>query len=412
MNDLMAGIEAKDWLSEHMLTTGDIEVYGESEQGEAALPLSHYLIKTYCPKVLFVNEELKLMGSSGLPRPTTSTLGNPTAIPLEELFDENDIALFQNAVCKVLADGVSVRKYGQVLQAQSHPVRVDLTFRQVHLSQHDSTTKLVAIAIWDSPLAATTVTTSEEQLIADTQLRILNRELRQSNAELSEKNSYLNSFVYGAAHDLRSPLVVLKSYVDLIRRFKDEKKKEQALEYMKTATVRFENVLDGLVKLVELQNTNQSPTESLAFAKVFESVCFILEHEIEKVQPSVDADFSVSPTIEFVKAYLNSILYNLFSNAIKYRRKGVRLKIGLRTLQEKDFVVLEVRDNGIGMNMERYGEQLFEPFRRLTAQESGLGIGLNLVKNMVEKNGGRIEVESELGEGTSFRVFLKPYPVE
>ena len=79
--------------------------------------------------------------------------------------------------------------------------------------------------------------------------------------------------------------------------------------------------------------------------------------------------------------------------------------------QEEDFVVINVSDNGIGIDLNRYGHFLFQPFKRLTVEREGTGIGLSIINSVVRKNGGKIEVESKLGKGTKFKVFIKPLNV-
>ena len=96
------------------------------------------------------------------------------------------------------------------------------------------------------------------------------------------------------------------------------------------------------------------------------------------------------------------------SNALKYRDYNKPLKIKVSVQHEGEFVVIKVSDNGIGIDLNRYGHFLFQPFKRLTVEREGTGIGLSIINNVVRKNGGRIEVESNLKKGTLFKVFIKP----
>ena len=116
-----------------------------------------------------------------------------------------------------------------------------------------------------------------------------------------------------------------------------------------------------------------------------------------------------APEINYNKAYLSSILYNLISNAIKYRKEGRLPHIRVKSaLQLNGDVELTVADNGIGIDLEYHGDDIFKPFTRLTTNRPGKGIGLNIVKNFVERNGGTVKVESSKGLGTTFKLNLRP----
>lgn len=236
------------------------------------------------------------------------------------------------------------------------------------------------------------------------------RALESANNELAEINSFMDSFVHGAAHDLRTPLVTLKSYVELIPRLKGTKR-DDALLLMKEATIRLESTLQGMVELIDFQSNSahEIPTQDLYFEKLYSDVAFQLQHKIEEVKPQINYSFEKAPSIRYIKAFLNSILFNLISNAIKYRKLDTPCCIDISTQYEKDFIVLQVNDNGMGMDIERYGHLLFEPFKRLTSEREGIGIGLSIINKVVEKNGGRIEVQSRLTKGASFKVYLKQY---
>jgi signal transduction histidine kinase len=110
-----------------------------------------------------------------------------------------------------------------------------------------------------------------------------------------------------------------------------------------------------------------------------------------------------------VQGFIFSVLKNLISNAIKYRDDERALQIELESKRENDKVLVTVKDNGIGIDLKKYGDRLFKVFSRLTDRADGTGIGLYIVRNLVEGNGGSIKVESEPGKGTTFYCYLKEY---
>ncbi len=232
--------------------------------------------------------------------------------------------------------------------------------------------------------------------------------LKQENEELRRVNQFLDNFVMGAAHDLRSPLVVLKTFPDLIRRFTDEKRRHKALDTMKAATIKMEHILDCMMQFVEAQKNEAQKREELDFSEMFDIAFGRLCFELEGINPIFVTDFEQAPKVSYYRVQLNSIIYNLISNAVKYRRKNTPIRIEITTKQEGDFVLLQIKDNGIGMDLEQYGHLLFQPFQRLNNNSEGVGLGLSMIKNNLEFHGGTIKVQSKESEGSTFTVYLNP----
>jgi signal transduction histidine kinase len=110
-----------------------------------------------------------------------------------------------------------------------------------------------------------------------------------------------------------------------------------------------------------------------------------------------------------VRSYVQSILFNLLTNAIKYRSPHRPLEIEVFSYQEGNFICLGVQDNGLGIDLEKYQDKLFGMYKRFHQHIDGKGLGLHLVKTQIEALGGSIAVESAKGEGTTFKVM---FPVE
>ncbi len=233
---------------------------------------------------------------------------------------------------------------------------------------------------------------------------------RERNMDLEQKNQYLKEFVYNATHDLRSPLSVLKSFVDLIRRFDDEKKKEMALSQMREATINMEKKLTGMSDLVTMNKYDLQPASLISFKGIFTQSQYLLMNEIRDAEPEFFTNFEVEH-IHYIGAHLLSICQNLLSNAIKYRKPDVPLCLNISTKREGAFVVFSVKDNGMGMDLDNFGHKLFKPFQRLTSAVKGTGIALSMIHNWIKRTGGRIEVTSELGKGSEFKVYLKEMDV-
>ena len=106
-------------------------------------------------------------------------------------------------------------------------------------------------------------------------------------------------------------------------------------------------------------------------------------------------------------AYLDSIILNFLTNAIKYRSAKRTLIIELSTSIDNEFVVFKIRDNGLGIDLDKYGDKLFQMYKTFHYNEDAIGIGLFITRNHIESLGGKVEVKSEVDQGTEFSIYLK-----
>ena len=116
-------------------------------------------------------------------------------------------------------------------------------------------------------------------------------------------------------------------------------------------------------------------------------------------------------TINYVEGYIRSIVGNMISNALKYAYPDRPPRLDIDFDMKDDHYIIHFTDNGMGIDLDKYGKDLFKPFKRFSSEGKGMGIGLHMINNMVQKNGGRIDVKSKPGEGTKFSVYLKEYLV-
>ena len=239
-----------------------------------------------------------------------------------------------------------------------------------------------------------------------TEQATFNAQLQETNRQLKIANEYLDNFVFMAAHDLRAPVANLISLVQLLE---DANPKDtRIVSRIGTSVERLESTLSGLIKILNIQQYGQDEAAMLSVEEVYRTITNRLDRQIEEAGAQLVTDFS-SGSFYYIAPYLESIIYNLLSNALKYRCEDRPLRVEVRTRTQEDFLVLTVADNGKGIDLERYQEKLFKPFERLTRQADGQGIGMHLVKTMVEKNGGYIHVESEPDQGTVFHIYLHTY---
>ncbi len=236
--------------------------------------------------------------------------------------------------------------------------------------------------------------------------------LELKNNELQKTNQDLDNFVYTASHDLRSPITNIEALMSLLKQELMESGSltadaDEILQRVLDSVKRFKQTLEDLTEIGKLQSdTNEDLSEDiLIFKEVYDDIIADLSYQADLNACFMETDFKVHQ-LKFSKKNLRSILYNLISNAVKFKAPERDCIIKIDTRLEEPFVVLSVKDNGLGMN-ERQQEQLFTVFKRFHDHVEGSGIGLYMVKRMVENAGGRIEVESEEGTGTDFRIYFK-----
>jgi len=175
--------------------------------------------------------------------------------------------------------------------------------------------------------------------------------------------------------------------------------------------VRAAEELDGVVKdlntILAFRKNSESLVTVVDFVTEVSKIRVTLEREIASTQAVITADFEQVQTIRTVKPYLESILYNLISNAIKYRVPDRTPVIHIKTEKLENEICLTVSDNGLGIDMNAFRDKLFTLYSRFHIHLEGKGLGLYLVKTQITALGGRIEIESEVNIGSTFRVYFK-----
>ncbi len=233
-------------------------------------------------------------------------------------------------------------------------------------------------------------------------------ELAHTNEELKRINTDLDNFIYTASHDLKSPLANMEGLVTILthtlegRLNKDDK---VIIDMLQKSISRFKATIADLTQITYAQKDSQDTFEPLNFAEIIENVKTDTEQLIRESGARIIKDIQV-PQIQYARKNLRSIIYNLLVNAMKYRSPEKTPIIRVRTRQAGDYIILSVQDNGLGMSAEQMAN-LFTMFKRIHTHVEGTGLGLYVIKRIIENTGGRIEAESEVGKGTTFKVYFR-----
>ncbi len=243
--------------------------------------------------------------------------------------------------------------------------------------------------------------------------KLLEEQLTHSNQKSVIVNNNLENFIYTASHDLKAPI---NNIDGLLNSVKDElgaeceKKLEESgiLEMFNTSIQKFKDTLYDLTSLGKTQNGLAEEIKSrVDFKEVLDQVKFDLMDDIEHSNAKIYDYLTEASFINFSRKSLRSILFNLLSNAIKYASPDRIPEIIIRTSKVKEhLILLEVKDNGLGIAPEDQ-EKVFHMYQRIHTHVEGTGVGLNIVKRIVENNGGKIELESQEGKGSTFKIYFK-----
>jgi len=249
-----------------------------------------------------------------------------------------------------------------------------------------------------------------EQVRARQQLGEMNDALRATNAQLTRANTDLDNFIYTASHDLKAPIGNIESLLLLLRQQLPAEARQaglvpKVLNMMQNAIGRFQLTIAQLTDLLHLQQAYTERPEAVDVAATIEAVRLDLAPEFEATGAQLLVELTDCPTLSLAPQHLRSVVYNLVSNALKYRHPDRVPQVHLRCATQDGHTLLAVQDNGLGLAAAQQ-QKVFGLFRRLHAHVEGTGVGLYMVKRIVENAGGTITVQSEPGVGATFTVSL------
>ena len=251
-------------------------------------------------------------------------------------------------------------------------------------------------------------TTLSELAAANQEIQASNEELAGANRQLTRINGDMDNFIYMASHDLKAPIVNIEGLLKaLLRTLPAEslasQRTRQITSLMQDSVERFRKTIADLTDIVRLQKENSREHVLVDLSAVVREVMLDLEPMIASSGAQVSAGHF--PPVRFSEKNLRSVVYNLLSNALKYCSPERIPRISITCESTPACQVLTVTDNGLGIEAGRI-DKLFTMFKRFHTHVEGSGIGLYMIKRMVEQAGGNIEAESREGQGSTFRVYF------
>ena len=209
------------------------------------------------------------------------------------------------------------------------------------------------------------------------------------------------------SHDIKNPLTSLVLAIDLFKKISpdDVYEFQTLLKVVENSLTKMNKVVHDLTEVRKEEHKYKTVDEILNFEHILEDVRLTLKDNIIQSGVIIKSEINVSEII-FSRRKLRSVVYNLLSNAIKFKSDFRNPEILVKTYQEGDHIVISVKDNGIGIDNTKT-EAIFSKYYRLENHIEGSGIGLYLVKEIVNSAGGKIELQSTVEEGAEFFIYLK-----
>lgn len=245
-----------------------------------------------------------------------------------------------------------------------------------------------------------------DRIVAEANLKKTKNDLELLANHLQTQNNRLLNFAYITSHNLRSPVSNLNSLLSFYKESTSNEYKEMLLTKFETVVVHLTSTLNELIDALKTQMDLSKEKELITFYEIFEKVKETFAGHIIESSAVVTADFIKAENIQYPKSYLESIMLNLVSNAIRYRSSTRTPKIHFQTELINDDILLIVSDNGIGIDLIKHGDELFGLNKTFHNHPESKGVGLYITKNQVEALGGQILVESEVDKGTTFKILL------
>jgi PAS domain S-box-containing protein len=221
--------------------------------------------------------------------------------------------------------------------------------------------------------------------------------------ELTTNNKDLKQFSYITSHNLRAPLSNLTGLLNLIDDISiEDSELKEILTGFKVSTHLLNETINDLAKVITIKDSPSSQIETLLIKELFNNILNQVKYQIETIKPVINIDFDNAVNINTNKAYFESILLNLLTNALKYRSKDKPLIINIAITEINKKIVINFKDNGIGIDLERHQDKIFGLYQRFHNYPDSKGLGLYLVKSQIETMGGTISIKSEVNKGTAY----------
>ncbi len=234
-------------------------------------------------------------------------------------------------------------------------------------------------------------------------------EVRVQNKKLLALNESLDSFVYRVSHDLKAPVINVKNMITMLKEHTNEEEESlvpKIIDNLELSSNRLDVTITDLLELSRIEKVDEIRDE-IQIEEVFLSILPEYQDELSEIEGKVEMIFNDGGTYSSFSE-MASVLQNLLTNSIKYRRKDVPLVVEIYTNERNGRTVIDYRDNGQGIDLKQFEGKLFSMFQRFTSDKSisGTGVGMYIIKRLIDKNNGTVKLEGELNKGLRYLITL------
>ncbi|MFL9482719.1 PAS domain-containing protein [Chitinophagaceae bacterium LWZ2-11] len=239
-----------------------------------------------------------------------------------------------------------------------------------------------------------------------TKRKQIEERLQNSFDTISHQNKRLLNFAHIVSHNLRSHAGNFEMVLDLVNRTNIPEEKEAMIEVLRKVSNNLSETIGHLNEVVSIQTNGEDYIEPIRLREYINKAISTLSATITTKEVSVFNNIPIDIVVNYNPSYLESILLNLLSNSIKYSHPGRKPLIYINFHYLNNRLVLSISDNGLGIDLNKYNKKLFGMYNTFHGNKDAKGIGLFITKNQVEAMGGKIEVESTVNEGSTFKIYL------
>jgi len=232
------------------------------------------------------------------------------------------------------------------------------------------------------------------------------KKIKKSLNLVTDQNKKLKNFAHIVTHNLKEHSGNFRSLLQFYDEATDERERQETISYLKVLSNSLSKTINDLKQIVSVNTKKKLEIEKIYISKYIKRVLHLLEIAIKENNVTINNFIDEQLFVHFSPAYMESIIQNLFSNAIKYKHPDRNPIITLKASINDNNIILKVTDNGLGIDLEKYGDDIFGLYKTFHFNKNAEGIGLYLIKNQIESFGGKISVKSKLGEGTEFTICI------
>jgi signal transduction histidine kinase len=221
----------------------------------------------------------------------------------------------------------------------------------------------------------------------------------------AKQNFKLKNFAYIVSHNIRSHSANISGLIRELKDVGNVDERDYFLHLLEAGAEKLNETIFNLNEIISINENSEKEYVNKNLKEEIDKTFSILSNSIIHEKIKIDSNVSKSLNVRVIAPYLDSILLNMLSNAVKYRNDS-NPQITVRASQLQQFVRISFIDNGLGIDLKKYGHKLFGMYKTFHKNKDSRGLGLFITKAQIEAMGGRVEVESEPGLGTTFHVFL------